>query len=92
MSNKDMRSVIKGVVVDHRIPRHINYIMNEPLYNKKRIMYVYNWIKQKHITHPNLIFPVSLATTFSVYVLFGLAYKKYYTGNFIFIQIVHYKY
>ena len=77
-----MRSVIKGVVVDHRIPKLVGHIMNEPLYNRDRIKYVYNWIKLKHITHPNYAFPVSMGVVISVYFFSGLLYRRYYTGSF----------
>ena len=82
MANKDMRSVIRGVVVDHRIPKQVGSIMNEPLYDSNRIKHVYNWIKLKHITHPNLIFPISIATTIFGYFIGGMLYKRYYTGSY----------
>lgn len=81
MSDKSMRNVIKGVVVDHRLPNDINLLRNESPLVRQRWSSLHQFIRHKFITHTYYTVPVAISVGFLGMTTLGYLYKAYVLGK-----------
>ena len=76
-----MRNVIKGVVVDHRVPSYIHHPFNEAGPTKNKVYHLWRVMKYRFMTHPYFTLPVVVISTSIAFYSLAMLYKRYVLGN-----------
>ena len=82
MSTK-LQDVIKGVVIDHRIPNQSNHPNLKPLHInfRQRLALFAQYTRNRLIMRPYFAFPTLAGATLASIYVFGLTYKLYVIGK-----------
>ncbi len=81
MVDNSMRKVIKGVIIDHRVPDGKGTILCRPFIEKQSWVALYNHMKYRFITHPFFTLPLVLSFGMIGTYSLGMVYKAYVLGK-----------
>ena len=83
MSDMSMRKVLKGVVVDHRVPNTQLGLVTTSNYDKQKFRMLSGYIKHRFVTHPYFTLPAVIIVGSTAFFSFAMLYKAYVLGKFL---------